>query len=228
MGTRSRSSLTSLASALSTTRAPEVARGNNPFFSPGQCRHLAPGGMIAYTVWRFDRFERFTRKLVPWQEFSDKIDGLEPGDHIMTWGDAEPAYRYCHAMTDEEAEALKNPAAAILEPWRPIQVCGLRCSDVGADRGRTGAHRERIRGAVREGRLPARSDHPTESPVSVIEAVSARVSLSRGRTRPPWRPRRRYSPGRGSRRAAPARSRAWSRCVLRSQPTGGRSRSSFR
>ena len=56
--------------------------------------------MIAYTVWRFDRFERFTRKLVPWQEFSDKIDGLEPGDHIMTWGDAEPAYRYCHAMTD--------------------------------------------------------------------------------------------------------------------------------
>ena len=79
-------------------------------------RHLAPGGMIAYTVWRFDRFERFTQKLVPWDEFLasghslelDKLDGLEPGDHIMTWGDSEPAYRYCHAMTDEEAETLER------------------------------------------------------------------------------------------------------------------------
>ena len=70
-------------------------------------RHLAPGGLFAYTVWRFDRFERFTRKLVPWDEFPVDKHDLEPGDHIMTWGDAEPAHRYCHAMTDEEAETLE-------------------------------------------------------------------------------------------------------------------------
>ena len=71
-------------------------------------RHLAPGGMFAYTVWRFDRFERFTRKLVPWDDFPVEGSELEPGDHIMTWGDAGPAYRYCHAMTDEEAETLER------------------------------------------------------------------------------------------------------------------------
>ncbi|GMR24695.1 MAG: hypothetical protein BMS9Abin37_3279 [Acidobacteriota bacterium] len=71
-------------------------------------RHLAPGGLFAYTVWRFDRFERFTRKLVPWDEFPVDEFELEPGDHIMTWGDTEPAYRYCHAMTDEDAEILER------------------------------------------------------------------------------------------------------------------------
>ncbi len=33
---------------------------------------------------------------------------LEPGDHLMSWGDASPAHRYCHAMTDEEAETLER------------------------------------------------------------------------------------------------------------------------
>ncbi len=71
-------------------------------------RRLAPGGLFAYTVWRFDRFERFTRKLVTWDDFPVEGSELEPGDHIMTWGDAGPAYRYCHAMTDEEAETLER------------------------------------------------------------------------------------------------------------------------
>ena len=73
-------------------------------------RHLAPGGLFAYTVWRFDRFERFRRKLVPWDEFPvNALElELELGDHIMTWGDTDPAYRYCHAMTDEEAENLER------------------------------------------------------------------------------------------------------------------------
>ncbi len=76
-------------------------------------KRLAPGGMLAYTVWRFERFERFTRKLVPWDEFLATVPGtdqeqLEPGDHIMTWGATEPAFRYCHAMSDEEAKELER------------------------------------------------------------------------------------------------------------------------
>jgi len=77
---------------------------------------LAPNGLLAYTVWRFDRFERFSTKLVPWDTFSkswpEHIDPreLEPGDHIMTWGSETPSYRYVHAASDEEMEAL---AAAI-------------------------------------------------------------------------------------------------------------------
>ena len=38
----------------------------------------------------------------------DRGSTLEPGDHIMTWGDAEPAYRYCHAMTDEEGRSWRH------------------------------------------------------------------------------------------------------------------------
>jgi hypothetical protein len=64
--------------------------------------------LFAYTVWRFDRFERFRRKLVPWDKFPVDQRELEPGDHIMTWGDADPAYRYCHAMSNEEAETLER------------------------------------------------------------------------------------------------------------------------
>lgn len=82
-------------------------------------QRLAAGGILTYTVWRFDRFDRFTRKLVPWEEFLAQApdlnrEELEPGDHIMTWG-AEPAFRYCHAMSDEEAEELERalPLAAL-------------------------------------------------------------------------------------------------------------------
>ena len=75
---------------------------------------LAPGGLLIYAVWRFDRFPRFVSKLVPWERYlatpgeSVEIDELEDGDHIMTWGAAQPAYRYCHAMSDEEAETLAS------------------------------------------------------------------------------------------------------------------------
>ena len=63
---------------------------------------VAERGLLAYTVWRFDRFPRFVKKLVPWKDFLDAsssvldVNQLEPGDHIMTWG-STPAYRYCHA-----------------------------------------------------------------------------------------------------------------------------------
>jgi SAM-dependent methyltransferase len=73
---------------------------------------LAPGGLLAYTIWRFDRYERFTRKLVPWEEFvartGSKIDleELEAGDHMMAWGSGRDAFRYCHAMSDKEEESL--------------------------------------------------------------------------------------------------------------------------
>ena len=76
-------------------------------------QRLAPGGVLTYTVWRFDRFERFTKKLVPWDELAAQmpaldLEQLEHGDHIMTWGSTEPAFRYCHAMSDAEAEELET------------------------------------------------------------------------------------------------------------------------
>ncbi len=73
---------------------------------------LDDGGLLACTVWRFDRFDRFRRKLVPSDivvaDTGLRLDlrDLEPGDHIMTWGDNETAFRYCHAMSEEEQRSL--------------------------------------------------------------------------------------------------------------------------
>jgi SAM-dependent methyltransferase len=89
---------------------------------------VAPGGFFAYTLWRFDRHERFRNKIVPWTELEERsgisidLAELEPGDHVLTWGGDGPAYRYCHAVTDEEAEALASSLpltrAASFEPDR--------------------------------------------------------------------------------------------------------------
>jgi SAM-dependent methyltransferase len=73
---------------------------------------LAPGGLLAYTLWRFDRYRRTAKKLIPWEEFVARtgseidLDGLEAGDHIMTWGSGRDAFRYCHAVSDEEEDSL--------------------------------------------------------------------------------------------------------------------------
>jgi len=69
---------------------------------------LAQGGLLAFSIWRFARYPRFQKKIVPWSEFPSRagieihLSDLEPGDHILTWGGASPAYRFCHAMSEEE------------------------------------------------------------------------------------------------------------------------------
>lgn len=70
--------------------------------------HLTPGGLLAFTAWRFDRYERFRKKLVPLEAAGLDLDAsdLERGDFIMAWGNAPPALRYCHAVSDEELDAL--------------------------------------------------------------------------------------------------------------------------
>jgi SAM-dependent methyltransferase len=73
---------------------------------------LAPGGLLAFSLWRFDRYPRFQKKIVPWNEFLSRtgieidFSDLEPGDHILTWGGAPPAFRFCHAMSEVEEEDI--------------------------------------------------------------------------------------------------------------------------
>jgi SAM-dependent methyltransferase len=86
---------------------------------------VARGGRLALAFWRFAERERFTRRRVDWAT-APEIDEsqLEPGDHLLAWGDAG-ASRYCHASDDAEIEAL---LAAV-----PL----TRCDDFEAD-GREG------------------------------------------------------------------------------------------
>ena len=73
---------------------------------------LEPGGVLALTLWRFDRQPRFAAKELGWEEYNrsaaEKIDlaELEAGDHLLTWGGDRSTPRYCHLTDQDEEHAL--------------------------------------------------------------------------------------------------------------------------
>ena len=73
---------------------------------------LTPGGILALTSWQFEAFARFQSRLIPWREYNrtaaDPIDTaqLEPGDHLLPWGDGSPAHRYCHFTSESDTRKL--------------------------------------------------------------------------------------------------------------------------
>lgn len=69
-------------------------------------RRLAPAGVVAFTLWRFDG-DRFARKrLAPAELAAHGLADaeLEPGDHLLRW--RERGVRYCHLCSDEEIARL--------------------------------------------------------------------------------------------------------------------------
>lgn len=98
---------------------------------------LSSGGLLTFSRWRFDRSPRLRKKIVPWEEFRARthieidLSDLEPGDRILTWGGSPPAYRYCHATSDEEeaevAAALQlDPVAQFDSETEPNRYWVLR------------------------------------------------------------------------------------------------------
>jgi SAM-dependent methyltransferase len=75
------------------------------------CR-LHPGGLLAVSVWRFGRFERFRRRFVPWAQFLERTgaaldpEELEPGDYLLPFGRDPSRVRYCHALDRDELARL--------------------------------------------------------------------------------------------------------------------------
>lgn len=74
--------------------------------------HLAPHGRLVITAWRVERQPGFADKRIPWQRYNETAEepidrqDLEPGDHLLAWGDDREVPRYCHAVSDTEADAL--------------------------------------------------------------------------------------------------------------------------
>ena len=73
---------------------------------------VAPGGMLTLTCWRFGELERYRGRFVPWASYNsgasvpiDPAD-LEPGDHLLPWGEDRDRVRYCHAVSPEELAQL--------------------------------------------------------------------------------------------------------------------------
>lgn len=73
---------------------------------------LAPRGILALTTWQFEAFARFRGRLTPWREYNrtaaDPIDTtqLEPGDHLLPWGDTGSIHRYCHFTSEGDTREL--------------------------------------------------------------------------------------------------------------------------
>lgn len=70
---------------------------------------LAPGGVLACTVWRFADRPRFEKRRVDWAAVGDVLGRpidparLEPGDALLGFGDDPDAPpRYCHAIAEDE------------------------------------------------------------------------------------------------------------------------------
>jgi tRNA (uracil-5-)-methyltransferase TRM9 len=74
---------------------------------------LAPGGVLAFTLWRFDESARFARHClnrVERQELARELafdaTELEAGDQLLRWGDGQRRLRYCHFCDEAEIERL--------------------------------------------------------------------------------------------------------------------------
>jgi SAM-dependent methyltransferase len=69
---------------------------------------LAPGGVLAFTVWRFATEPRFAGKVVPWAELNRRLRRpldlaqLEEGDVLLPFGHDPTALRYCHGVGEGE------------------------------------------------------------------------------------------------------------------------------
>ena len=64
---------------------------------------VKPGGIFAFTCWRFFEYERFRSRLRP-------VD-LEPHDYLLDWRRGEPTMRYCHFIDNAEHEELVAASA---------------------------------------------------------------------------------------------------------------------
>ncbi len=72
-------------------------------------RRLRPGGLLGLSFWQFGELQRFRSRFESWdtQPACAGLDtgDLEPGDHLLGWGDAG-AVRYCHHAGPAEAAEL--------------------------------------------------------------------------------------------------------------------------
>ena len=75
------------------------------------------GGILAASLWRFDRAPNWQRKQLPWtsEAVAGRIDprDLEDGDHLLTFAGDPQHPRYCHRIGEAETEAMVEAVTAL-------------------------------------------------------------------------------------------------------------------
>ena len=91
-------------------------RGARQSWLEDLARRVAPGGLLAFSIWRLDLFpDRFEKLRLPVPpEF-----GLEDGDALLSFDGRQDLPRYCHFPTEGEiADFCRLPGFHELHRWR--------------------------------------------------------------------------------------------------------------
>lgn len=80
-------------------------------------RALAPGGMAAFSCWRFLEDERLTAKAKAataraLEAHPELMGQMGPGDAFLGWGCETDVFRFCHQVDEEELDQLVKVALA--------------------------------------------------------------------------------------------------------------------
>lgn len=76
---------------------------------------VAPGGLLAWTEWRFLENPRLVERSVPW----DANLQVEPGDTLLDWRRGAQTLRYCHAVDDaEHAQLIAAAGLRVVDEYR--------------------------------------------------------------------------------------------------------------
>lgn len=76
-----------------------------------QCRRLlAADGRLILSTWQFMTSPRLRKRVLPWAVAGISEDEVEPGDHLVAWGQGAAGHRYCAFIPEAELVALAGEA----------------------------------------------------------------------------------------------------------------------
>ncbi|MGE5603150.1 MAG: class I SAM-dependent methyltransferase [Nitrososphaerales archaeon] len=78
-------------------------------------RLLPPGAPLVVSTWQFMTSERLKKRLVSWETVGIRAEDVEPGDHLVGWGEGSPGARYCASIDGPQLKAMA--AEAGLTTW---------------------------------------------------------------------------------------------------------------
>ncbi|MDJ0787236.1 MAG: class I SAM-dependent methyltransferase [Myxococcota bacterium] len=67
---------------------------------------VAPGGLLAVTLWRFRDVARLERLELPWEDAGLSESEVEPGDALLSFAGDARVPRYCHFFDADEVEEV--------------------------------------------------------------------------------------------------------------------------
>ncbi len=85
-------------------------RANRAAFLAHAARLLLPESPFIVSTWQFMSSLRLQKRRMRWEDADIAVEDVEPGDHLVGWGEGSPGVRYCAAIDEPELKALAAEA----------------------------------------------------------------------------------------------------------------------